>query len=48
MRTQYLISYEPTNGSRDGTFRKIKVEIVDAASKEKELPLPRGRNAAPK
>jgi Ca-activated chloride channel family protein len=49
MRTQYLISYEPTNGSRDGTFRKIKVEIVDAASKEKRIAITRaGRNAAPK
>jgi Ca-activated chloride channel family protein len=49
MRTQYLISYEPTNGSRDGTFRKIKVEIVDGASKEKRIAITRaGRNAAPK
>lgn len=49
MRTQYLISYEPTNGSRDGTFRKIKVEIVDGATKEKRIAITRaGRNAAPK
>jgi Ca-activated chloride channel family protein len=49
MRTQYLISYEPTNGSRDGTFRKIKVEIAEGASKEKRIAITRaGRNAAPK
>jgi Ca-activated chloride channel family protein len=49
MRTQYLISYAPTNGSRDGTFRKIKVEIADGASKEKRIAITRaGRNAAPK
>jgi VWFA-related protein len=32
MRTQYVISYTPTNQVRDGKFRKIKVELVDPAT----------------
>ncbi len=49
MRTQYLISYTPTNENRDGTFRRIKVEIADGASKEKRIAITRaGRTSAPK
>jgi VWFA-related protein len=29
LRQQYTVGYYPTNGSRDGTFRKIKVEATD-------------------
>jgi VWFA-related protein len=29
LRQQYTLGYYPTNGTRDGTFRKIKVETVD-------------------
>ena len=29
MRNQYGITYQPTNQSRDGKFRKIKVQLVD-------------------
>jgi VWFA-related protein len=29
LRQQYTLGYYPTNGSRDGTFRKIKVEATD-------------------
>jgi Ca-activated chloride channel family protein len=49
MRTQYLISYAPTNDTRDGTFRKIKVEIADGVNKEKRIAITRtGRTSAPK
>ena len=49
LRTQYLISYAPTNDSRDGTFRRIKVEIADGANKEKRIAITRaGRTSAPK
>jgi len=49
MRTQYLVSYEPTNENRDGTFRRIKVEIADGANKEKRIAVTRtGRISAPK
>jgi VWFA-related protein len=29
LRQQYTLGYYPTNGVRDGTFRKIKVETTD-------------------
>ena len=46
LRTQYVVSYAPTNDKRDGTFRKIKVEVVDPATKEKRTAITRtGRNA---
>jgi VWFA-related protein len=28
IRNQYLISYKPTNSKQDGTYRKLKVELV--------------------
>ena len=28
LRSQYVIGYYPTNQKRDGTFRKIKVDIA--------------------
>ena len=37
LRNQYVITYQPTNVKRDGTFRKIKVELVNPATNE---PLP--------
>jgi hypothetical protein len=29
IRNQYSIAYHPTNSAQDGSFRKIKVELVD-------------------
>lgn len=29
IRNQYLLTYRPTNGANDGTYRKIKVILVD-------------------
>lgn len=29
LRSEYTLGYYPTNGKRDGTFRKIKVETID-------------------
>jgi len=29
LRSQYVLTYSPTNQARDGKFRKIKVELVD-------------------
>ena len=37
LRNQYVISYQPSNTKHDGTFRKIKVELVNPATNE---PLP--------
>ena len=36
LRSQYVITYSPSNTKRDGAFRKIKVELVDQNGK----PLP--------
>lgn len=48
LRTQYFVSYSPTNDNRDGTFRKIKVEIADGANKEKRIAITRtGRTSLP-
>jgi Ca-activated chloride channel family protein len=54
LRTQYVLSYNPTNKLRDGTFRAIRVAVDDASSRDKRIALTRnGRivpvgNSAPK
>lgn len=46
LRTQYVVSYAPTNDKRDGSFRQIKVEVADDAKGEKRTAVTRtGRNA---
>ena len=46
LRTQYVVSYAPTNSNRDGSFRKIKVEVTDGTAGEKRTAITRtGRNA---
>ena len=34
LRNQYSLAYEPSNTTRDGKFRKIKVELVNPATNE--------------
>ena len=34
MRSQYVLTYEPSNKARNGAFRKIKVEIVNPTTNE--------------
>jgi Ca-activated chloride channel family protein len=47
LRTQYVLTYNPTNKSRDGSFRAIKVTVDDASSRDKRIALTRnGRIAA--
>lgn len=47
LRTQYLVTYYPTNDKKDGTFRNIKVQVSDGPNKEKRIALTRtGRKAA--
>ena len=39
LRSQYLISYTPTNRARDASFRKIEVEITNPALRKQKLRL---------
>lgn len=41
LRTQYVVSYNPTNKERDGSYRAIRVSIADAPGKEKRIALTR-------
>jgi Ca-activated chloride channel family protein len=34
LRSQYVLTYEPSNKARNGAFRKIKVELVNPATNE--------------
>jgi len=46
LRTQYVVSYSPTNDKKDNSFRNIKVVVDDGANKEKRIAITRtGRNA---
>lgn len=48
LRTQYVLSYNPTNKLRDGSFRSIKVAVDDASSRDKHIALTRNGRIAPK
>jgi VWFA-related protein len=39
LRSQYLLSYAPSNKRRDGTFRQIKIEITNPALRKDKLRL---------
>ena len=41
MRTQYVIAYNPTNKTQDGTFRAIKVTVDQPSDAEKRIALTR-------
>jgi Ca-activated chloride channel family protein len=47
LRTQYVVAYNPTNKSRDGSFRSIKV-VVDDSAHDKHIALTRNGRIAPK
>jgi len=34
LRNQYSLAYSPSNQAKDGSFRKIKVELVNPATNE--------------
>ena len=46
MRTQYVISYNPTNKTPDGTFRTIKVTVDQPSGSEKRIALTRNGRLA--
>ncbi|MDT7604008.1 MAG: hypothetical protein QOF61_2005 [Acidobacteriota bacterium] len=39
LREQYLIAYSPTNKRRDGTFRKLQIDIANPALRDQKLKL---------
>jgi len=46
LRTQYVISYDPTNKAHDGSYRSIKVTVNQPPGSEKRIALTRsGRSA---
>ncbi|HEX8174458.1 MAG TPA: VWA domain-containing protein [Pyrinomonadaceae bacterium] len=48
LRTQYVVSYNPTNKVRDGSFRSIRVAIAEGPGGEKRIALTRTGRIAPK
>src|SRR5687767_1982935 len=48
LRTQYVISYDPSNKTHDGTYRAIRVVVNQPTGAEKRIALTRsGRTATP-
>lgn len=48
LRTQYVLTYNPTNKLRDGTFRTIRVAVDDASSHDKRIALTRNGRTVPR
>ena len=39
MRSQYLVSYEPSNRALDGTYRKIEIQVANPALEKEKVRL---------
>jgi len=39
LRSQYLIAYSPTNKTRDGSYRRVKIELVNPALQKDKMQL---------
>ncbi|MGI9106083.1 MAG: VWA domain-containing protein [Pyrinomonadaceae bacterium] len=48
LRTQYVVSYSPTNKRRDGTFRKLNVRIEETGKRDKRIAITRSGYTAPR
>jgi Ca-activated chloride channel family protein len=48
MRTQYVVSYNPSNKARPGEFRPVRVQIADAPGREKRIAVTRAGYTAPR
>ena len=46
LRTQYVIAYNPTNKTRDGSYRAIKVAVDEGADGDKRIALTRSGRVA--
>ena len=48
LRTQYVLSYNPTNKTRDGSFRSIKVTVDQETNRDRRIALTRNGRISPK
>jgi len=48
LRTQYVLAYNPSNKTRDGSFRAIKVTVDENPGHEKRIALTRNGRLAPR
>lgn len=48
LRTQFVISYKPTEKAREGEFRNVRVTIADAPGREKRIAITRPGYTAPR
>src|SRR5437588_566376 len=48
LRTQYVLSYDPTNKAHDGTYRQIKVVVDQPLGSDKRIALTRSGRTAPR
>lgn len=39
MRSQYLLAYEPTNNSKDGSYRRIEIELINQDLQKQKIKL---------
>jgi Ca-activated chloride channel family protein len=39
LREQYLVAYSPSNKTRDGSYRKIEIQVVNPALRDRDLKL---------
>jgi VWFA-related protein len=39
LREQYLVAYSPTNKTRDGSYRMIRIEVVDPELRKQSVKL---------
>ncbi|HKP45637.1 MAG TPA: hypothetical protein VJT50_03495, partial [Pyrinomonadaceae bacterium] len=39
LREQYLIAYSPSNKARDGSYRRIQIEVIDPEVRRQNLKL---------
>ena len=39
LREQYLVAYSPSNKARDGSYRRIEIQVVNPAQRQRDLKL---------